>query len=91
MTIMQKQQRKYRTSHYFTNVHYLRPGIKELLNKIRHTTNYTVNTQHFEFWSNGYIFQPLTQAITRPYYNLRVEKLTTTNTNRRILLTNITT
>ena len=32
------------------------------------------------------MFQPFSLAIIRPYHNLRVEKLTAANTNRRILL-----
>jgi uncharacterized membrane protein YdbT with pleckstrin-like domain len=55
----------------------------QLINKVRHTN--IVNTQHLVFWSNGYIFQPLIRVI-RPYYNLRVEKITTANANRKILL-----
>ena len=39
------------------------------------TYKYTVNTQRFVFWSNGYMFRPLIRAVIRPYHNMRVEKL----------------
>jgi hypothetical protein len=37
-------------------------------------------------WSKGCMFQPLIWAIIRTYHHLKVETLTTVNTNRRILL-----